>query len=95
MAVEGAGLDIPVAIKKGDTIKFVGDVATDPFPKLQRKCATAKSGLTKALTALEKTSLGFDRLTQEEGFLTKQRKPSRRLRPRKLILRPRKLILKT
>ena len=73
MAVEGAGLDIPKAIKKGDTIKFVGDVDTDPFPKLQRKCATAKSGLTKALTALEKTSLGFGRLTQEEELLTQQR----------------------
>ena len=68
MAVEGAGLDIPEGIKKGDTIKFVGD-ATDPFPKLQRKCATAKSGLT----ALEKTSLGFGRLTQEEELLTQQR----------------------
>ena len=73
MAVEGAGLDIPEAIKKGDTIKFVGDVATDPFPKLQRKCATAKASLTKALTALEKTSLGFGSLTQEEELLTKQR----------------------
>ena len=37
MAVEEANLDIPEGIKKGDTIKFVGD-ATDPFPKLQRKC---------------------------------------------------------
>ena len=72
MAVEEANLDIPEGIKKGDTIKFVGD-ANDSFPKLQRKVATAKAGLTKALTALEKSSLGFGSLTQEEELLTSQR----------------------
>ena len=59
-------------IKKGDTIKFVGDAA-DPFPKLQRQCATAKGSLTKALTAVEKSSLGFGNLTQEDELLTSQR----------------------
>ena len=68
----GASLNITEAIKKGDKIKFVGDMATNPF-QLQGKCASAKASLTKALTALEKTSLGFDRLTQEEELLTKQR----------------------
>ena len=72
MAVEGAGLNIPEGIKKGDTIKFVGD-ATDPFPKLQRKCGYAKASLTKALTALEKSSLRFGSLTSEEELLTSQR----------------------
>ena len=41
--------------------------------ELQGKFTSAKSNLTKALAALEKTSLGFDRLTQEEELLTKQR----------------------
>ena len=56
--VMGASLNITEAIKKGDKIKFVGDMATNPF-QLQGKCASAKASLTKALTALEKTSLGF------------------------------------
>ena len=62
----GANLNLNEAIKKGDKIKFVGDMATNPFPKLQGKCASAKTSLTKALTALEKTSTGFESLTQEE-----------------------------
>ena len=71
--ITGASLNLNEAIKKGDRIKFVGDMATNPFPKLQGKCASAKTGLTKALTALEKTSTGFANLTQEEELLTKQR----------------------
>ena len=63
-------MDLPH--KKGDTIKFVGDAA-DPFQKLQRQVTTAKGSLTKALTAMEKSSLGFGNLTEEEELLTAQR----------------------
>ena len=66
--VEGSGnMDLPH--KKGDTIKFVGDAA-DQFPKLQRQVATAKGSLTKALTAMEKSALGYGNLTKEEELLT-------------------------
>ena len=51
----GANLNITEARKKADKIKFVGDMTTNPFPKLQGKCASAKASLTKALTALEKS----------------------------------------
>ena len=69
----GADLRLTGTIKKGDQIKFVGDANTNPFPKLQGKCSTAKTGLTKALTAMEKCSTGFRNLTQEAELLTKQR----------------------
>ena len=69
----GADLKLTEAIRKGDQIKFVGDMNTNPFPKLQGKCSTAKTSLTKAMTALEKTSTGFRNLTQEAELLTKQR----------------------
>ena len=69
----GANLNITEARKKADKIKFVGDMTTNPFPKLQGKCASAKASLTKALTALEKSFTGFSRLTQEEELLTRQR----------------------
>ena len=59
-------------IKKGDTIKFVGDVA-DAFPKLQRQVATCKGSLTKALTAMEKQAGSYGSLSNEEELLTSQR----------------------
>ena len=69
--VEGSSnMDQP--IKKGDTIKFVGDAA-DAFPKLQRQVATGKGSLTKALTAMEKNALSYENLTNEEELLTSQR----------------------
>ena len=57
---------------KGDTIKFVGDVA-DVFPKLQRRVATDKGSLTKALTAMEKQAGSYGSLSNEEELLTSQR----------------------
>ena len=57
--------DVPV-------FRFVG-VATDPFPKLQGKCTSAKSNLTKAMTKLEKTSKGFSGIETDAELLTKQR----------------------
>ena len=71
--ITGANLNLTEPIRKGDKIKFVGDANAHPFPKLQGKCASSKTSLTKALTALEKTSTGFANLTQEEELLTKQR----------------------
>ena len=50
----------------------MGDAA-DQFPKLQRQVATAKGSLTKALTAMEKSALGYGNLTKEEELLTTQR----------------------
>ena len=41
---EGSG-SMDQGIKKGDTIKFIGD-STDNFPKLQRQVATLKGRLT-------------------------------------------------
>ena len=69
----GANLSTAEPVQVGQRIKLVGDVSTNPFPKLQGKCSTAKTGLTKALTALDKTSTGFRDLTQETELLTKQR----------------------
>ena len=60
-------------IRKGDKVKFVGNAATNPFPKLQGMCTTAKTGLTKAMTSLERASSGFDKLTTEDGLLISQR----------------------
>ena len=60
-------------IRKADKVKFVGDAATNPFPKLQGMCTTAKTALTKAMTSLERASSGFDKLTSEDGLLTSQR----------------------
>ena len=67
---ESSNRDQP--IKKGDTIKFVGD-ATDAFPKLQRQVATGKGSLTKSLTAMEKHALSYGSLSNEEELLTSQR----------------------
>ena len=50
-------------IKKGDTIKFIGD-STDNFPKLQRQVATLKGSLTKALTNMEKQAVNYGSLGQ-------------------------------
>ena len=61
------------AIRKGDKVKFVGNAATNSFPKLQGLCTTAKTALTKAMTSLEKASSGFENLTTEDGLLTSQR----------------------
>ena len=67
------GANLNMTEPKGQQIKFVGDMSTNPFPKLKGKCSTAKTSLTKALTALERTSTGFRDLTQETELLTKQR----------------------
>ena len=69
--MEGSG-NLDQGIKKGDTIKFVGDVA-DAFPKLQRQVATGKGSLTKALTAMEKQAASYESLGNEEELLTSQR----------------------
>ena len=67
------GADLSTAAPKGQQIKFVGDMSTNPFPKLKGKCSTAKTGLTKAILSLERTSTGFRDLTQETELLTRQR----------------------
>ena len=59
-------------IKKGDTIKFIGDSA-DAFPKLQRQVATLKGSLTKALTNMEKQAVNYGSLGDDEELLTSQR----------------------
>ena len=59
-------------IRKGDTIKCVGDAA-DVFPKLQRQVGTSKGSLTKALTAMEKQAASYGSLGDEEELLTSQR----------------------
>ena len=66
------GVDLSTAAPKGQQIKFVG-LSTDNFPKLKGKCSTAKTGLTKAILSLERTSTGFRDLTQETELLTRQR----------------------
>ena len=68
---EGSG-SMDQGIKKGDTIKFIGDSA-DAFPKLQRQVATLKGSLTKALTNMEKQAVSYGNLGDEEELLTSQR----------------------
>ena len=69
----GENLSLTETIRKGDKVKFVGNAATNPFPKLQGMCTSAKTSLTKTLTALGKASSGFENLTTEDGLLTTQR----------------------
>ena len=65
--LSGENLDLTTN-KKADKVKFVGDAAINPFPKLQGMCTTAKTALTKAMTSLERASSGFDNLTSEDGL---------------------------